>query len=212
MKTTIEELIERYPCLDVCREDILKLEGMMLDTFKRGGKLLLCGNGGSAADCDHIAGELLKGFLSKRPLDKETADKFRRALGERAEEYISTLQGGLPVISLPSQTAVVSAFSNDVDPEFVYAQLVLGFASENDLLIAISTSGNSKNIVRAAEAAKALGISVAALTGKNESALSAITDVTVRVPETETYKIQEIHLPVYHYLCAAVEEHIFETF
>ena len=209
MKTTIDELIERYPCLDVCREDILKLEDMMLDTFSRGGKLLLCGNGGSAADCDHIAGELLKGFLSKRPLDKETADKFRRALGERAEEYISTLQGGLPVISLPSETAVVSAFSNDVDPEFVYAQLVLGFASENDLLIAISTSGNSKNIVRAAETAKALGISVAALTGKTESALSAIADVSVRVPERETYKVQELHLPVYHYLCAAVEEKMF---
>lgn len=208
--TKLEELLSRYPALDVCKNDIASTLVALLETYRAGGKILLCGNGGSAADCEHIAGELLKGFLSKRKMTDTTAAKFRAALGDGADEFIEKLQGGIPAISLPSQAGVLTAYLNDVDAEFVYAQLVYAYAKPCDALVAISTSGNSKNCVRAAEAAKALGIKTIALTGAKESNLSKISDVTVRVPETETFKVQEYHLPVYHYLCAALEEEIFK--
>lgn len=205
----LEELLSSYPALEVCKNDIAAALKALIDTYRAGGTILLCGNGGSAADCEHIAGELLKGFLSRRKMTDETAAKFRAVLGDGANEFIEKLQGGIPAISLPSQAGVLTAFANDVDAEFVYAQLVYAYAKPGDALIAISTSGNSKNCVRAAETAKALGIRTIALTGAKESKLSKICDVTVRVPETETFKVQEYHLPVYHYLCAALEEEIF---
>ena len=208
--TRLEELLSRYPALDACKNDIAAALSALLDTYRAGGTILLCGNGGSAADCEHIAGELLKGFLSRRKMTDKTAAKFRASLGDNADEFIEKLQGGIPAISLPSQAGVLTAFANDVDAEFVYAQLVYAYAKPGDALIAISTSGNSKNCVRAAEAAKALGIKTIALTGAKESKLSALCDVSVRVPETETFKVQEYHLPVYHYLCAAMEEEIFK--
>ena len=206
----LEELLSRYPALEVCKNDIKASFSALFDTYRAGGTILLCGNGGSAADCEHIAGELLKGFLSRRKMTDKTAAKFRASLGDVAEEFIEKLQGGIPAISLPSQAGVLTAYANDVDAEFVYAQLVYAYAKPGDALIAISTSGNSKNCVRAAEAAKALGIKTVALTGAKESKLSAICDVTVRVPETETFKVQEYHLPVYHCLCAEMEEEIFK--
>ena len=160
---------------------------------------MLCGNGGSCSDCEHIVGELMKGFLSMRPVtDERIPEKLRK-----------NLQGSLPAISLPSQSAILSAFCNDVEPSMMYAQMVYGYATEKDLLIGLSTSGNSKNVVNAVEVAKAVGAKTMAMTGQRDSKLSAICDVTIQVPETETYKIQELHLPVYHYLCAEVERVLF---
>lgn len=193
------ELINRYPQLEGCKESIEKLTNMMIDTYKAGGKILVCGNGGSCADSDHIVGELMKGFMLKREVNDER-------IPEQIRPY---LQGALPAISLSAHSAVLTAFMNDVEPAMVYAQMVYGYAKENDLFIGISTSGNSGNVVNAATVAKALGIKTAALTGQKESKLSELCDVTIRVPERETFKVQELHLPVYHYLCAAVEKHFF---
>lgn len=193
------KLYEKYSDLKVCERDIDSALKAMIDTYKTGGKILVCGNGGSAADSEHIVGELMKGFLLMRPVADNRIPKNIR----------KHLQGALPAISLVSQSALLSAFVNDVEPDMMYAQLVYGYAKENDLLICLSTSGNSKNVVRAAEVARALDIKTIALTGEKESKLSEICDVTIRVPETETYKVQELHLPVYHYLCAAVEKYFF---
>lgn len=195
----MKELMNRYPCLNQCRESIEKAQELMINTYKNGGKVLVCGNGGSASDCEHIVGELMKGFMKKREVtDDRIPEKMRK-----------NLQGALPAISLPSQCAILSAFINDVEPEMMYAQLVYGYANKNDLVIGLSTSGNSKNIVNAVEVAKFLGVKTLSLTGKNESKLSEISDITICVPETETYKVQELHLPVYHYLCAIVEKEMF---
>lgn len=193
------ELLNRYPCLNQCRESIEKALELIINTYKNGGKVLVCGNGGSAADCEHIVGELMKGFMKKREVEDIRIP----------EEMRKNLQGALPAISLPSQCAVLSAFINDVEAEMMYAQLVYGYAKKEDLVIGLSTSGNSKNVVNAIEVAKCLGVKTLSLTGKNESKLSEISDVTIRVPETETYKVQELHLPVYHYLCAEVEKAMF---
>ena len=196
----MEELILRYPMLEKCRDSISKALEMMSEVYKNGGKVLVCGNGGSAADSEHIVGELMKGFLSKR----EVTDK-------RIPEHLrENLQGVLPAISLPSQCAVLSAFVNDVEPDMMYAQLVYGYAGENDMVIGISTSGNSKNVVNAIEIAKCVGAKTLSMTGENESRLSELSDVTICVPESETYKVQELHLPVYHYLCAKTEERFYK--
>ena len=193
------EIYERYPQLEAYREDIEKAKSLMISTYEKGGKILLCGNGGSAADCEHIAGELLKGFLKKREVkDSRIPEEIRK-----------NLQGALPAISLVSQSAILTAFANDVAPEMIYAQLVYGYARENDLLIALSTSGNSKNVVNAVKVAKAIGIKTLSLTGECDSNLSGLSDVTVKVPESETFKVQELHLPIYHYLCAEAEKHFF---
>ena len=208
--TKLDELISRYPALECCRAEISAAADELIKTYRAGGKILICGNGGSAADAEHISGELLKGFLSKRKMTESERASFEAALGEGAGEYEDKLQRGIPALPLSSLSAALTAYANDVDAEFSYAQLVFALGKKGDTLIAISTSGNSHNCVRAAEAAKACGIKTVALTGKNESRLSAVCDVTVRVPETETFKVQEYHLPVYHYLCAAAEEAIFK--
>ncbi len=195
----LSKLFERYPKLENCKDDILHAQNAMIECYKGGGKLLLCGNGGSAADCDHIVGELMKGFLLKRAVnDTRLPDRIRQKL-----------QGALPAISLPSQRAALTAWINDADPSMVYAQLLYGYARAEDLFVGISTSGDATNVVNAATVARALGMKTLALTGNKSSALTDICDITIRVPETETYKIQELHLPVYHYLCAGVEEYFF---
>ncbi|MBQ6845618.1 MAG: SIS domain-containing protein [Oscillospiraceae bacterium] len=195
----MKELFERYPKLEACKEDIEKALELILDTYKNGGKVLLCGNGGSAADCEHIVGELMKGFKNMRKVSDERLP----------EEIREKLQGSLPAISLPSQSAIISAYCNDISSEMVYAELVYGYAKREDLVIALSTSGNSKNIVRAAEVAGCLGVKTLALTGMGGGELSKLATVTIKVPETETYKVQELHLPIYHYLCAETEKKIF---
>ena len=205
----INTLINEYPKLEICKEDIQAAADILVECFKSGGKLLICGNGGSCADAGHIAGELLKGFKSKRPLSDEVRAMFTAALGEEGNYLADNLQGSLPVISLPDQTGIVSAFNNDVDPSLSYAQLVYGYAKKEDVLLGISTSGNSKNVVNAAKVAKALGIKVISLVGQNKCTLDEFSDVTVHAPHTDTAHVQELHLPIYHALCAYIEQKFF---
>lgn len=194
------DLFEKYPELHNCREEIRAVITSIVDTYQKGGKVLLCGNGGSCADCEHIVGELMKGFLKIRPVTDERIPADLRG----------KLQGSLPAIALTGQSAILSAFANDVEPDMVYAQLVYGYGKPEDLFVGLSTSGNSTNVVQAARVAKALGLKTVAMTGQKESKLSAICDISIKVPETETYKIQELHLPVYHYICAEVEQTFWE--
>lgn len=205
----INELIKRYPALIECREDIRNAIEIIEKAYSKGNKLLLCGNGGSCADCEHISGELMKGFLGKRPLSPEKRNEMKKNCPELEDSILDKLQGALPAIPLPSLTALGSAFCNDVDPSLVYAQEIMALGKSGDVLIAMSTSGNSENVVNAARVARALGLTVISLAGKSGGALGKISDVCVRVPEIETYKVQELHLPVYHCICAAVEEYFF---
>ncbi len=207
----MKALYERYPALLSCKDAIEAALSLFIETYKNGGKLLVGGNGGSCADSEHIVGELMKGFLLKRPVGGELEEKLRALGFEDAPELCANLQGSLPAISLPSQTAILSAFINDVSADMMYAQMVYGYATEQDLLICISTSGNAKNLVNAAKIAKAKGAKILSLTGARDSKLSALSDVTVKVPEIETFKVQELHLPVYHYLCAMTESAFFEA-
>lgn len=194
------DLLTRYPQLKTCEKDIEMALSLMIDTYKKGGKILVCGNGGSSADADHIVGELMKGFLKSR---KVTDERIPQELREK-------LQGALPAISLSAHTSLMTATINDNDADMVFAQQVYGYAKDNDLLIGISTSGNSKNVVNAVKVAKSLGIKTIALTGETGGELKQFADVTICAPSTETYKIQEYHLPIYHYLCAKVEEEFFD--
>lgn len=192
-------LYHRYNALEICKKDIENALTMMINTYKNGGKILICGNGGCAADSEHMVGELLKGFLLKRPVSDERIPEHLR----------EKLQGALPAISLPSQSAILSAYINDVDPDMMFAQLVYGYAKPEDLVLGLSTSGNSQNVVNAIEVAKCMGVKTLSMTGKNCSKMSELSDVTIQVPETETYKIQEYFLPIYHYLCAEAEKTFF---
>lgn len=205
----MNELMSRYPQLEGCKASIEGAMDLLRNMYQAGGKLLCCGNGGSCADCEHIVGELMKSFLIHRPLTDEVKGNLDGLFPEDSETFYKCMQRGIPAISLPSQVAVLSAYVNDVDPEYMYAQLVQGYGKAGDVVLCISTSGNSKNVVRAAQMAKALNLKTLALTGAKDSKLSALCDVTVQVPETETFKIQELHLPVYHYLCAQLEEELF---
>ena len=205
----LNELLKRYPCLESAREDILKAEDALINGFKNGNKLLLCGNGGSCADCEHIVGELMKGFLSKRPLTESQKAEMKANCPEMDENYLSLLQRAVPAISLPSFTALNTAFCNDAEPELIFAQSLIGLGEKGDMLMAISTSGNSRNVVAAALTAKALGLKTIGLTGKSGGKLKSICDICICVPETETFKVQELHLPVYHYLCARAEKELF---
>ena len=202
-------LYERYPALLKCESDIENALKLMIETYENGGKILICGNGGSWADSGDIVGELIKGFLSRRPLCEEKKKLIKNAIPEEYDLFTSKLQESLPAIALDSQNALVTAFANDVDPDLIYAQSVLGYGKKGDLFVGLSTSGNSQNVVFGAKMAKALGLKTVSLTGKNESKLSEICDVTIKAPETETYKVQEYHLPIYHYLCAQIEKCFF---
>ena len=197
----ITDTINRYPVLSVCEKEIVAAVDAICEMYKNGIKLLLCGNGGSAADCEHISGEFLKGFVKKRPYSESEI--------ELEDDILTKLQKGIPAIPLTSLSASLTAFANDVDPLLCYAQLVGALGKENDLLLGISTSGNAKNVANAIKTAKALGIKTIALTGKDGGLLKDISDITIIVPENETYKIQELHLPVYHAICAQVEENLF---
>lgn len=205
----IKELIKRYPALECCKEQIEAARDTLIECYEKGGKLLLCGNGGSSADCDHIVGELMKGFLLKRPINEADKARMRADSPELSDKTLNSLQMGLPAISLTSINALNSAFANDVDPELIYAQSVFALGKADDVLIAISTSGNARNVCEAAKVARAIGMKVIALTGRDGGKLKSLSDICVIAPECETYKIQELHLPIYHYLCAEVEKHFF---
>ena len=199
----VDLLIKHYPDLLCCESAIRKAVDAIIEMYCDGAKLLLCGNGGSAADCSHIAGELLKGFLLKRPI----TDADRVLLSDLPER--EALQRGACAISLPDQGAVLSAYANDEIPDMVYAQLVYAMHSEGDVFLGLSTSGNSKNVVLAAQCAKGMGLKTIAMTGEKGGKLAEICDICIRVPATETYLVQEYHLPVYHAICAQVEETLF---
>ncbi len=206
----IKELLRRYPNLNSCSNAILNAKKELIKCYQSGGKLLLCGNGGSCSDCEHIAGELMKGFLKARPLTEQEKLEMKTNYPSVDDEILNQLQKGFPAIPLPSFTAINSAFCNDVNAELVYAQTLMALAKEQDVLFAISTSGNSKNVVNAAKVARALGIIVISLTGGDGGKISELSDICICVPEIETYKIQELHLPVYHFLCAEIEEYFFD--
>lgn len=199
----INDLCIRYPALACCRQQIVQACEAVTDTYKTGGKALACGNGGSAADADHIVGELMKGFMKRRPLERTEHERFGDMAGR--------LQGALPAISLGVHGALMTAYANDVDPSMVFAQQVYGYGKAGDVLIGISTSGNSENVVNAMQIAKALGLKTIALTGESGGKLKALSDICICVPAKETFAVQEYHLPVYHAICAAVETYFFSV-
>ena len=206
-KMVLEGLVERYPALASEKENIQSAFETLAACFAGGNRLYLCGNGGSAADCEHIAGELLKSFKKCRPLPEKLTNAL--AQYEDGNALISGLEGGLPVVSLCGHIAFSTAYLNDKDPSFIFAQQVNAWGREGDVLLTLSTSGNSKNCVYATMVAKALGMKVVALVGGNGGKLKTLADVTVVAPEKETYKVQEYHLPIYHCLCAMLEEEFF---
>ena len=209
VKNELEELIRRYPQLDACKKQIEKAYLLLQKAYDDGHKLLIAGNGGSAADSEHIAGELMKRFKITRPINKELADKLMKIDPERGERLVKNLEMPLRAVPLTSHISITTAYMNDADATGVFAQQMLGFGDEGDVFLAISTSGNSENIISACVVAKALGIKIIGLTGEKESKLSAYADICIRVPETETYKIQELHLPVYHALCLMLESNYY---
>ena len=209
MEEQLQLLLERYPVLDVCLEDIRKAYQLLESAFKNGNKLLVCGNGGSASDSEHIVGELMKEFKLKRKVYGNHAATLKKIDPELGQVLADNLQGALPAISLTAHSSLQTAFMNDVVPELVFAQQVNGYGNVGDVFLGISTSGNSKNVLYAAVNAKAKGLKVIGLTGGKENKLMKYSDVCIRVPETETYKIQELHLPVYHCLCLMLEEKFF---
>jgi phosphoheptose isomerase len=212
MKTKDEifsELYARYPALAPCAAGIEAAFGLLLECAETNGLIMVCGNGGSAADAEHIVGELMKGFLQARPLTRYQKESFDDIEGGR--EIADRLQRGVRAVSLVSQSGLISAFANDVDAGLVYAQQVFIYAaSDTDVLLALSTSGNSENVVNAAKAAKAAGIRTVAVTGQTGGRLSRFAAVTVKLPAIEPYAVQEFPLPVYHALCAALEAEIFQ--
>lgn len=209
VKERLDTLIERYPALAACREDIISAYEVMRECYENDGKLLIAGNGGSAADSEHMAGELMKSFEQKRPVPEEFAKKLVGIDNERGLALANKLEQCLTAIPLVAHEAMSTAYLNDVDGFNVFAQQLYGFGQSGDVFLGISTSGNSKNVVNAAIVAKAMGIKVIALTGAKGGELAKFSDVAVCVPETETYMVQELHLPVYHCWCLMLEEHFF---
>lgn len=205
----LELLTERYPQLEVCKEDIQKAYELIEKCYSNGGKLLVAGNGGSAADAEHIVGELMKGFKKPRKLPKEYADRLTAVEPELGKVLAENLQGALPAIALDGHPALTTAYMNDCEPLLCFAQQVNGYGKAEDVFIGISTSGNSKNILFAAVTAKAKGMKIIGLTGQKESKLFEIADICIKAPETETYMIQELHLPIYHCLCLMLENFFF---
>lgn len=203
----LDYLTRRYPLLTVCRHSIVQAFLLLRESFFSGGKLLVCGNGGSAADAEHISGELMKGFIKKRPIPLKLQSKLESM--DAGTGWTRKLQGGLPTIPLTVNGGLSSAIVNDQASELIFAQQVLGYGRHNDSLWALSTSGNSENVVKAVCVAKALGLKTIGLTGAGGGKLKEICDVTIQAPAQRVYQIQELHLPIYHALCAMLEEEFF---
>ncbi|MDI4648212.1 D-sedoheptulose-7-phosphate isomerase [Cohnella hashimotonis] len=208
MNRTLDELIAKYPELEVCSADIEAAFEAARSSFARGGKMLLAGNGGSAADCEHVVGELMKGFMSPRRLGESERERLA-VWGEEGAYMADRLQGALPAISLVSQSALATAYINDVAADMVFAQQVYGYGKPEDTLVVFSTSGSSVNVVRAVQVAKSLGLATIAFTGSGGGKLASLCEVTIRVPYDRTPDIQERHLPIYHALCMMLEEAFF---
>ena len=205
----IDLLIERYPVLKACEQSIIDAYRIMEECYVNDGKLLIAGNGGSAADSEHIAGELMKRFKTPRPVTSEFAEKLKSIDPIRGENLAHNLERGLMAIPLVAHEALSTAYINDVDGLGVFAQQLFGFGRPGDVFLGISTSGNSKNVMSATVVARAIGLKVIGLTGAKGGELADVADVVIKVPETETYMIQELHLPVYHCLCLMLEDRFF---
>ncbi len=212
MPDHLHRLIERYPTLAVCREDLRATVELLTGLFRADGKLLLCGNGGSASDCEHIVGELMKGFLKRRPLPATEGARLVAAGGaDLGGEIAARLQGALPAIALTSSVALGTAVLNDVHGDMIYAQQVHGLGRAGDALLGISTSGNARNVLNASVVAHARGMKTILLTGRTGGKLLPHADVAIRVPADGVVEIQEFHLPIYHALCLQLEETFFES-
>lgn len=209
LKKHIDFLISRYPMLDNIKQDIIDAYLIIEECYEHDGKLLIAGNGGSAADSEHIAGELMKKFNTPRPVTADFAQKLKEVDLEKGARLARNLERGLMAIPLVAHEALTTAYINDVNSLDVFAQQLYGFGRTGDIFLAISTSGNSKNIINATVVARALGIKVIGLTGAYGGQLASVSTVVIKVPETETYMIQELHLPIYHCLCLMLEEHFF---
>lgn len=205
----IETLVKRYPCLKQIQEELTAAYLIMEECYEQGGKLLVAGNGGSAADSEHMVGELMKRFKLQRPLPQSFTEKLRKIDAERGEFLSQKLENALTAVPLMTCEALITAYINDVGAPGVFAQQLFGLARPGDVFLGISTSGNSENILYAAVLAKAMELPVIALTGGKENRLAGFADVSVGVPETETEKIQELHLPIYHCWCMMLEDHFF---
>ena len=205
----LDEMISRYPALESCRKDITKAYRAVIDCYRNHGKLLLCGNGGSCSDADHIVGELMKSFTKKRPVDHDLRRRLIAVSAERGTMIADGLQNALPAISLNAHSALFSAISNDMDASLVFAQQISGYGGKNDVLIALSTTGNSRNIIDAVITAKAKGLMVIGLTGITGGKMKQYCDIAICVPATATPEVQELHLPVYHTICRIVESSFF---
>jgi D-sedoheptulose 7-phosphate isomerase len=209
LKCHINLLIKRYPVLESIKEDIVNGYLIMQECYENGGKLLIAGNGGSATDAEHIAGELMKRFKISRTVSTEFAEKLKSVDAVRGESLAKNLECSLTAIPLVAHEALTTAYINDVDGLGVFAQQLFGFGKEGDVFLGISTSGNSKNVINATVVARALGMKVLGLTGAKGGELADVADVAVKVPETETYMIQELHLPIYHCWCLMLEDYFF---
>lgn len=208
----IDELITRYPALEVCRQDLFDVTEKIFDGFRRGNKLITCGNGGSAADAMHIVGELMKSFRLPRRIENcrpEFVQRAQELFPADVEYFKANLQGALPAVSLVGETSLLTAFANDVTPRLIFAQQIFGLGRNGDILLAISTSGNSENVLFAVEVAKIMGITVVAMTGRRGGRLRHLSDASICVPADEAHTIQEFHLPIYHMICLAAENEFF---
>lgn len=205
----IELLVERYPSLAPIKDDIVAAYLLLAKSYQNGGKLLIAGNGGSAADAEHMVGELMKSFKLRRKVENDFAQKLIAEDQELGKVLAENLQGALPAIALDGHLSLSTAYMNDCEPLLCFAQQVNGFGRPGDVFVGISTSGNSKNVLYAAVAARAKGMKVLGLTGANDSKLKELSDVCIQVPQTETYMVQELHLPIYHCLCLMLEDKFF---
>ncbi|MCY1151544.1 MAG: SIS domain-containing protein [Sphaerochaetaceae bacterium] len=205
MNDYIVDLIKRYPQLEVCKNSIQDSFNILDESAKNQKKILVCGNGGSSADSDHIVGELMKSFVKKRPIDSILKDNIEKIAPLEASNLTSKLQDAVSAINLSQHSALNTAFSNDVEPSLIFAQQIVGYGTKDDVLICISSSGSSKNVVLASIVAKAKNMKVIGLTGEKKGDVDQYCDVVIKVPEIETYKVQELHLPIYHTLCLMIE-------
>ena len=205
----MRELYQRYPQLEEIQQEIEKAADLLIAAAKKGKVILVAGNGGSAADSEHIVGELMKSFIAHRPVDRPIAEALIDADQEHGSYLAMKLQSPIKAIALPTHTSLSTAFANDVDPHLTFAQRTLGWGEEGGVFWGLSTSGNAKNVNLAASVAKAKGMKILAFTNSDGGELAKKADIAIKVPEKETYKVQELHLPIYHYLCIRIEEELF---
>ncbi len=212
IQVILADLLNRYPLLETVKNEVLNAGQRLIDCYENGGKVLVCGNGGSCSDSDHIVGELMKGFEHKRPVPESLRMRLKEMDNERGSYLAEKLQQGFPAISLSAHSALITAVANDTDADLIFAQQVVGYGNVGDVLFAISSSGNSQNVLDAILAAKAKGLSVIGLTGESGGKMKSMCDILINVPGKRTAYVQELHLPVYHALCVMIENHFFGNY